>query len=99
MEITPNDNTAQIIFKQLYTMDANLMACLGARQFIAHPDGLRFRVSGVKFKGLVFIRYNEGQDLYEVELAKIYKSEWKVKKSWDGIYFDMLPELLERHCY
>lgn len=102
----------QIIWEQLRTMDMNLLMCMGVHQQCLIENGLQFKVRGLKFKGWVKIVLNEGQDLYEIELVKMKRkknkemSELMGKTVYDqnpettyeakGIYFDQLPELLER---
>ena len=63
----------------------------GFHQPIALENGIRFKVSGFKFKGVVSIVYNEGRDLFDVSFIKGNK----VVKSIDGVYFDMLVETID----
>lgn len=72
-----------------------LLICWGARDFVAAEDYLKFKVSGQKFKGYVRIIYNPGPDLYTIEFAKIQKHTWTVKKTYEGVYFDQLVELID----
>lgn len=63
----------------------------GFHQPIALQNGLRFKVSGFKFCGVVDIVYNEGHDLFDISFIKSNK----VVKSVDGVYFDMLIDVLD----
>ena len=54
-------------------------------------NGLRFRVSGFKFKGSVEIIYNEGHDLFDVRFIKASK----VVATGNDIYFDMLVSYID----
>ncbi len=63
----------------------------GFHQPMALQNGLRFKVSGFKFCGVVDIVYNEGHDLFDISFIKSNK----VVKSVDGVYFDMLIDVLD----
>ena len=58
---------------------------------IAIEDGLRFKVQGFKFRGIVEVKYNEGSDLFDVSFIKA----GKVVKTIDGVFFDMLVETID----
>ena len=58
---------------------------------MALANGLRFKVSGYKFRGVVDVIYNEGRDLFDVSFIKANK----VVKSIDGVYFDMLVDTID----
>lgn len=58
---------------------------------IAIEDGLRFKVQGFKFRGIVEVKYNEGSDLFDVSFIKA----GKVVKVIDGVFFDMLVETID----
>lgn len=57
----------------------------------AVENGLRFNVQGFKFRGVVEVVYNEGQDLFDVSFIKANK----VVKSIDGVFFDMLVDVID----
>lgn len=57
----------------------------------AVEKGLRFNVQGFKFRGVVEVVYNEGQDLFDVSFIKANK----VVKSIDGVFFDMLIDVID----
>ena len=59
---------------------------------IGLENGLRFSVNGFKHKGNVVVRYNEGMDLFDVE---IITSENEVIETIDGVYFDQLIEVID----
>ena len=56
--------------------------------------GLQFKVNGFKHKGLVRILYNEGADLFDIELLD---SDMNVIESLAGIYFDQLVDTIDEH--
>ena len=58
---------------------------------IAIENGLRFKVQGFKFHGVVEVKYNEGSDLFDVSFIKA----GKVVKTIDGVFFDMLVETID----
>lgn len=55
--------------------------------------GLRFNVQGYKFRGVVEVVYNEGQDLFDVSFIK----GGKVVDTIGGVYFDMLVDIIDYH--
>lgn len=63
----------------------------GFHQPMALENGIRFKVTGFKFKGIVYVIYNEGRDLFDVSFIK----RNKVVKSIDGVYFDMLVDTID----
>lgn len=60
---------------------------------VAIKDGLRFKVQGFKFRGIVEVKYNEGRDLFDVSFIK---SE-KVVNKIDGVFFDTLIETIDNY--
>lgn len=58
---------------------------------IAVKNGLRFKVQGFKFRGIVEVVYNEGSDLFDVSFIKAGKAV----KTIDGVFFDMLVETID----
>ena len=63
----------------------------GFHQPMAVKNGLRFKVQGFKFRGVVEVKYNEGSDLFDVSFIKA----GKVVKTIDGVFFDMLVETID----
>lgn len=57
----------------------------------AIENGLRFCVQGFKFRGMVEVVYNEGNDLFDVSFVKANN----VIKVIDGVYFDMLIDVID----
>jgi len=58
---------------------------------VALENGLRFKVTGFKFRGVVDVIYNEGSDLFDLSFIK----RNKVVKSIDGVFFDSLVEVID----
>ena len=63
----------------------------GFHKPMALQNGLRFKVQGFKFRGIVDVVYNESQDLFDVSFIKANK----VVKKYDGLYFDMLISAID----
>ena len=63
----------------------------GFHKPMALQNGLRFKVQGFKFRGVVDVVYNEGRDLFDVSFIKSNK----VVKSIDGVFFDMLVDVID----
>lgn len=63
----------------------------GVNSPMAMPNGLRFKVQGFKFRGVVEVVYNEGKDLFEVSFIK----HGKVVEVVDDIYFDILVDVID----
>lgn len=60
---------------------------------MAVKNGLRFKVQGFKFRGVVEVVYNEGSDLFDVSFIKA----GKVVKTIDDVFFDMLVETIDNY--
>lgn len=63
----------------------------GFHKPIALQNGLQFKVQGFKFRGVVDVVYNEGEDLFDITFVKSNK----VVKSIDGVFFDMLIDVID----
>lgn len=60
----------------------------------ALPDdgGLAFKVDGFKHRGWVFVKYNEGEDLFDIELRD---KSLNVVRSIEDVYFDQLIAVID----
>ena len=58
---------------------------------MAIPNGLRFKVQGFKFRGVVEVVYNESKDLFEVSFIK----RGKVVDIITDVYLDMLVDVID----
>ncbi len=70
-----------------------IMWSWGFNSPVAIENGLRFKVQGFKFKGVVEVKYNEGSDLFDVYFIKA----GKVVKTIDGVFFDMLVSVIDNY--
>lgn len=68
-----------------------VMFSWGFNSPVAIQNGLRFKVQGFKFRGIVEVVYNEGSDLFDLSFIK----RNKVVKSIDGVFFDMLVDTID----
>lgn len=58
---------------------------------IAVENGLRFKVNGFKFRGVVEVVYDEGTDLFNISFIK----RNKVVEVVNGVYCDMIVEVID----
>ena len=86
---------AQTILQQLKATSSRKMLCWGSRQFIGMGNGLKFKVSGLKFTGYVYVIYETGSDTYKVQLGVIRKGAWVVKKEVNDVYWDNLGDVID----
>lgn len=87
---------AKTIWGQINALDVFAMGAWGAKDLVAMRDGLKFKTSGmVRWKGYVYVKYDEGQDLYNVVFGQVRKSEWKVVKTVEGVFADMLVDIID----
>ena len=89
-------NTAQIILSQIKTIDPRALWAWGAKDLMNMGDGLKFKTSGMTpWKGYVYIKYNEGQDLYEIQFFRFRKMEVKMDKTVEGVYAEDLVNVID----
>lgn len=67
---------------------------LGFYRSTALPDdkGLVFKVDGFKHRGEVFVKYNEGKDLFDIELRN---KSLNVVRDIEDVYFDQLVAVID----
>lgn len=89
-------SVAKIILDQIKALDKWAMGSWGAKDLMNMGDGLKFKTSGmVKWKGYVYVKYDEGQDLYNVIFGRVRKLEWKVDKQVDGVFVEDLVNVID----
>ena len=71
------------------------MFMMGAKNLIAHKNGLSFRIRGSKAVNYIKITLN-GLDLYDMEFGKIHGFNYKVVDTLNGAYDDMIHAVIER---
>lgn len=55
-----------------------------------------FRIRGSNKVNYIKITYNSGLDLYDMEFGKIHGTDYTVVKAVDGVYFDIMHDIIER---
>ena len=89
-------NTATIIRDQIKTIDPMALFAWGAKDLVNMGDGLKFKSSGmVKWKGYVYVKYDEGQDLYNIDFFKIRKYEIKYVEQLQGVFAEDLVNTID----
>lgn len=87
---------AQTILSQIKTIDPRATWAWGAKELVNMGDGLKFKTSGmVKWKGYVYIKYNEGTDLYDIEFFRIRNCEIKCDKGMTDIFAEDLVRVID----
>ena len=66
----------------------------GFKDPIALENGLRFNVNGFKHKGKVAVLYDEGKDLFIVQILTF---EDEIIETINGVFFDQLIEIIDNH--
>lgn len=89
-----NNSIGQIIYKQMLTLDRNLVMCMGTQKLTVIKNGLSFKVNGLSFKGFVEITLN-GKDLYDIKLIKQSRKANELAKSAGFIKYDTVREVKE----
>lgn len=86
---------AKTILTQIKTLDPLATFAWGAKEMVDMGDGLKFKTSGlVKWKGHVYIRYNEGTDLYDIEFFRIRNFEIKTDKGVTDVFVEDLVNVI-----
>lgn len=91
-------SVAREILNQIKAFDRFALPAWGAKDFVAlsNEGGIRFKTSGLcKWKGFVTVKYDHGSDLYNLEFGRVRKYEYKVDKTYEGVYCDQLVELID----
>ncbi len=87
---------ARTILSQIKTIDPMAIFAWGAKEMVDMGDGLKFKTSGmVKWKGYVYIKYNQGTDLYDIEFFRIRGVEIKTDNSMTDIYAEDLVNVID----
>jgi hypothetical protein len=87
---------AQTILSQIKTIDPRATWAWGAKEFVDMRDGLKFKTSGmVKWKGYVYVRYNDATDLYDIEFFRIRNFEVKIDKQVRDVFAEDLVRIID----
>lgn len=89
-------SVAQIILSQIKTLDPRALWAWGAKDLVNMGNGLKFKTSGMTpWKGHVYVKYNEGTDLYEIQFYRLRKAEIKMDKVVEDVYAEDLVEVID----
>ena len=89
-------NTAQIILSQIKTLDPRALFAWGAKDLMNMGDGLKFKTSGMTpWKGYVYVKYNSGKDLYEIQFFRFRKMEVKYDKVVEDVFAEDLVSVID----
>lgn len=84
------------ILSQIKAIDFWALGAWGAKDLVLMKDGLKFKTSGmVKRKCYVYVKYDEGMDLYDVIFARIRKYEWIEDEKVEGVYAEDLVRIID----
>ena len=90
-------NIAQTIFAQIKAIDPMAIFAWGAKDLVNMGDGLKFKTSGLtRYKGYVYVKYNSGKDLYEVQFFRLRKLEVKYDEIVKDVYAEDLVSVIDR---
>jgi hypothetical protein len=88
---------AATIRDQIKALDWRAFFAWGAKEFVDMGDGLKFKTTGlVKWKGYVYIKYDENADLYNVQFFRIRKLNMITDLEVNGIYWDQLVQVIDQ---
>lgn len=75
-------------------MELMVVFSWGFHSPMALPDdgGLAFKVDGFKHRGWVFVKYNDGKDLFDVELRD---NAMTIIRVIENVYFDQLVTVID----
>ena len=84
------------ILQQINALDRRAMAAWGAKDIVYMSSGLKFKSSGlVRRKCYVYICYDSGLDLYNIQFARIRKGEWIVDCELPMVFADGLVQHID----
>jgi len=87
---------AKTIHLQIKTIDYWALGAWGAKDLVAMNDGLKFKSSGmVGWKGQVYVKYNEGTDLYDIEFFRIRGAKVFVDDIVEGVFVEDLVNVID----
>ena len=76
--------------------DLRALWAWGAKDLMNMGDGLKFKTSGMTpWKGYVYVKYNSGKDLYEIQFFRFRKMEVKYDKVVEDVYAEDLVSVID----
>lgn len=90
-------NTAQIILSQINALDPMALFAWGAKDLMNMGNGLKFKTSGMtRWKGYVYVQYNEGTDLYDIRFMRWRKFDMVEDVTESGVFVEDLVSVIDR---
>lgn len=90
-------SVATTILEQIRATDPMALPAWGARDFVNMGDGVKFKTSGMTpWKGWVYVKYNAGRDLYEIQFFRVRRADVKMDKIVEDVYCDELVGAIDR---
>lgn len=87
---------AHTILDQIRAIDPMALPAWGARDLVNMGNGLKFKTSGMTpWKGWVYVRYNEGRDLYEIDFFRLRKAEVRYDQQVEDVYAEDLVRVID----
>lgn len=89
-------SVAQIIRSQIYALDRFAFGAWGAKDLLNMGNGLKFKTSGmVKWKGYVYVKYDDGSDLYNIDFFRVRGVDIKYDKQVEGVFVEDLVRIID----
>ena len=86
---------ATVIRDQIRMLDRWAFGAWGAKDFLNMGNGLKFKTSGmVRWKGYVYVKYDEGRDLYDIDFFRVRNADVKYDRRLEGVFAEDLVELI-----
>jgi hypothetical protein len=88
---------AIVICNQIRMLDRRAFIAWGAKDFLDMRDGLKFKTSGmVRWKGYVYIKYDYGQDLYNIDFYRVRNADIKYDRRLEGVFTEDMVSLIDQ---
>ena len=89
------DSVAQIIYKQIQSLDPMFFMAVAAKQYLATKTGLRFKVGrNPKLSHVIVSIDLNGKDYYDVTFGRVRKSQYKIINRVTDIGWEQLADIL-----
>ena len=86
------DRELAMYIQSIIQSDVLAIMCWGYSEPRVVKNGLMFSVNGLKHQGKVKVIYNEGKDLFDIQLLSINN---EIVEIIEDVYFDSLVEILD----
>lgn len=94
-QLTEYDYGMADYIRQILKLQQNKVWSWGTHDCETIKNGLQFKVQGFLLTGIVKIIYDEGHDLFDIELLP--DADAKPKETIEGIYLDQIVDIIDRH--